>query len=456
MRNKFPGYYKLTDFGLLWKEAVFVLDTSVLLNLYRYPKAAREQTLAALEKLKDRLWIPYHVALEFQRNRLNVIHEQNSEFDAVLQKIGGAYSSIKSLAGLKDRHSLIDPTSFIQSIREAETNFRTELEQLRSEQAQVNEDDPTRAKIDDLLDGKVGEKPSQEAVAAWQDSGKKRYSAKIPPGYMDLDKEKENEKDSSIYTYGGIEYHRIYGDLIIWNQIIDHCKVNNIKKVIFVTNDNKADWWLEVGGKTIGPRPELVEEIGRLAGVTHFHMYRPDAFLTNANEYIGAEITAETIGQVRDISRVRSLLSRLHAVLHDPQLFNAISVWLTVYSPGSELIRFGDSGRYLVRRNGIDFPTEIIDLRHLDSSAAKNLTFDKINYAASVLNIDRWSPLLFFVVVEHADEIASLQRDVESLLEATSASVTVYFAVFAAHGQSELRVPSIASNLQESNAEPAP
>lgn len=38
MKSKFRGYYKPTDeeFDTLWKNAVFVFDTNVLLNLYRY------------------------------------------------------------------------------------------------------------------------------------------------------------------------------------------------------------------------------------------------------------------------------------------------------------------------------------------------------------------------------------------------------------------------------------
>jgi hypothetical protein len=38
MKDIFRGYYKLDDdeFKQLWKKAVFIFDTNVLLNLYRY------------------------------------------------------------------------------------------------------------------------------------------------------------------------------------------------------------------------------------------------------------------------------------------------------------------------------------------------------------------------------------------------------------------------------------
>ena len=50
-----------------------------------------------------------------------------------------------------------------------------------------------------------------------------------------------------------------YGDFIIWKQLIEHA-IDTKKNVIFVTDDEKEDWWEEFNGKTIGPRPELSKE----------------------------------------------------------------------------------------------------------------------------------------------------------------------------------------------------
>ncbi len=59
----------------LWEKAVFIFDTNVLLNLYRYSAKTRTSLLAAFENLKDRIWIPYQVAFEFMRKRCEVIYE---------------------------------------------------------------------------------------------------------------------------------------------------------------------------------------------------------------------------------------------------------------------------------------------------------------------------------------------------------------------------------------------
>ena len=39
MRELFPGYYPITDNdrSVLWEKGIFILDTNVLLKLYRYP-----------------------------------------------------------------------------------------------------------------------------------------------------------------------------------------------------------------------------------------------------------------------------------------------------------------------------------------------------------------------------------------------------------------------------------
>ncbi len=45
MKGIFKGYHQPTEeeFSQLWRNALFVFDTNVLLNLYRYQSATRDQ-----------------------------------------------------------------------------------------------------------------------------------------------------------------------------------------------------------------------------------------------------------------------------------------------------------------------------------------------------------------------------------------------------------------------------
>lgn len=98
MRDRMIGFYRPSDdeFRAIWTKATFVLDANVLLNLYRYPAKARQDLLGALSKLSGRLWLPYHAALEYQRNRLGVIAEQKKRFADVRNLIEETAANLRS------------------------------------------------------------------------------------------------------------------------------------------------------------------------------------------------------------------------------------------------------------------------------------------------------------------------------------------------------------------------
>jgi hypothetical protein len=75
MRKQFPGYYRPTsaDFAQKVKECVFCFDTNVLLNLYRYTPESRENLIKVLQAVKDRVWLPHQVGIEYQRRRIEVL-----------------------------------------------------------------------------------------------------------------------------------------------------------------------------------------------------------------------------------------------------------------------------------------------------------------------------------------------------------------------------------------------
>ena len=311
MKNEFRGFYSLkeNEFKHLWENACFVFDTNVLLNLYRYQESTTEQLIKVLEHLKDRIWIPYHVALEYQRNRLKVIASQNSKFSEVKKVVSKGTSSLKGdldNLNLKKRHSTIEPEGFISDIDAAAKKFLEELDQLEKSHFSVVGEDQIRVRLDSLLDGKIGTKPSdQEEIKKLEKEAEIRFKDKVPPGYMDDDKEKS---DDPVFSYGGLTYQRKYSDFIVWSQLLSHAIEAPVTDLIFITDDNKEDWWLKVkqnGEKTISPRPELMGEIAQKTNVERFHMYSSEGFLKYANEVLSAGVSNEAIEEVRDVARIR-------------------------------------------------------------------------------------------------------------------------------------------------------
>ena len=312
MKGLFPEYTgaQPESYAEVWKQAVFVFDTNVLLNLYRYQTATRDQLLSVLDHLSGQVWVPHHVALEFHRNRQVVIGDQSKRFSEV-RKVVTSYRSelVSDLEKLQlhQRHSLINPDQLLTGVRDLTEGFLKELEQLEGAQQKLTGSDPLLQKIEAVFEGKVGPPPEdQGAVDEIYKEAERRFELQIPPGYLDAVKDKD-EVDS--YASGGILYKRKFGDVLVWKQLLKHLNEEKAKSVVFVTDDNKEDWWRKInsnGPKTIGPRPELIDEARREGGVETFLMYNPEGFLKFSKEFLQAQVSEETLREVRDVSASRA------------------------------------------------------------------------------------------------------------------------------------------------------
>ena len=338
MKGLFPEYSEVSDsvYKRAWKEATFVFDTNVLLNLYRYQAQTREELLTILAQLTDRIWIPHHVALEFQRNRLRVIADQGRRFSDVKNLVEKSRASLVSeieKLQLKKRHSSIDPTAFISGFEELSREFLSNLDGLTEVQQGVTGPDPIRQKLEDLFDGNVGAPPrDQPELEDIYKRAEQRFKFKIPPGFEDRDKDKSGPDE---HLYGSLVYKRKFADFLIWDQLLSHAREAKITSVIFVTDDGKDDWWNRIeaqGPKTIGPRPELINEARVAASIDPFLMYDPEGFLKYARELLSAQVSDSTLSEVRDFSKAQA--ESLLSIDFVHQAETAVSRWLRA--------RFGD------------------------------------------------------------------------------------------------------------------
>lgn len=83
LKEKFREFYFDKEDKNIWEESIIVIDTNVLLNLYRYTKETSDQILELLDKYKENLWMPHHVGLEYHYNRKSVILEQRGSNEKV-------------------------------------------------------------------------------------------------------------------------------------------------------------------------------------------------------------------------------------------------------------------------------------------------------------------------------------------------------------------------------------
>lgn len=305
MKESFKAFYELSEQELseIWSndETIIILDTNILLSLYEYSQSTRNEFFKILKIVKDNIWIPFHVALEYQRGRLYIIRREKTS----LKKFNTKLDSIKDV--VTDEFSIFDFESkhpdlfsieekFRKDICSLVDSFKTEVDKVDETQPCATEYDDIRAELDSLLEGKVGKEPEEAWVLQVAKQGATRYDNKTPPGYMDA------SKDGSSFTYNNIRYERKFGDLIIWKQILKYLKsASSVKNVIFITNDSKDDWCNILDKHNFGARPELKSEMYKETGVGSFMMYSANEFLNAVKKYKSVDVEDKAIEETKHI-----------------------------------------------------------------------------------------------------------------------------------------------------------
>lgn len=305
MKDLFPGYYLYTDdeFKNLWEQGTFILDTNFILDLYRLPQETTKEIWDILKRVSNRLWIPHHVALEYQRNRLNTISTLNKSIDEFDKLIKNIPNNLKSDID-KIRHPEINAETAMTKLNFDLGEIQKYINKIRQTQINVTDIDKIRSNFDSIIQDNIGSSPNQEWLNNIFEEGKERYKHSVPPGYKDQNKNKKGNEDT--FFYGGNKYISKFGDLIIWKQIIDFAKENNLEHIILLTNDSKSDWWNKVDSdkpKTIGPAPNLLKEIKDEAGVNCFWIYKTSGLLKYSQKYFQFSLSPDLVSKTEEFER---------------------------------------------------------------------------------------------------------------------------------------------------------
>ncbi len=256
------------------------------MNLYRYSVETRDEFLRLLESSKNRIWLPHQAAEEYLRNRHSVIGEQEKSYSDTI-------SSLKSLESKFDnarQHPFLEPES-LKKLKEMFDFINQELEQNKAIHTDRITSDEIQERLAVIFDGKIGRPYEIKELEQIFKEGEYRYTQLIPPGYKDATK--------SI-NKGNLQLEcQKYGDLIVWKQVIDYAK-DQQKDIIFVTDDQKEDWWSEFKGKTISARPELIKEFKDSTSRTIL-MYKSDSFILHANKYLNENVSNKIVEEMKQV-----------------------------------------------------------------------------------------------------------------------------------------------------------
>ncbi|HDS3819555.1 TPA: hypothetical protein QIB83_003475 [Morganella morganii subsp. morganii] len=289
MRRIFEGFYDLTldeEKGVFESDkTIFVFDANCFLNLYRCEDETKKDFMAVVDNIKDKLWFPFQVGLEYQRNRLTVISKSLKDLNEMKKSLSEITNGINVFCegdkNIKNKyHELHKKLIELKGdVSERVRLFVKENIDARIERGDyISNPDDVRRWVDTISKGKVSSSFTQEEVNKINKEGEVRYKNKIGPGWMD-----EREKGEGESFFNNIMYKDKFGDLYLWKELLKKANEDDIDNVVFITNDLKEDWWYRIHGKTIGPLEVLKTEITN-QGVKEFKMYNQSTFVIKFSE----------------------------------------------------------------------------------------------------------------------------------------------------------------------------
>ncbi|MDP4490138.1 PIN-like domain-containing protein [Pseudoalteromonas piscicida] len=300
MKDIFAGFYQPSDdeLHLTWNKCTFVFDSNVLLSLYRRPQTEQTEILNAIESVSERVWISYQAALDYQRNLPIVKIIEEKKYLQAIDEIRKLKAKLKQITLPFSSYSSASPIATSLNVGNRSDAFfddlTKEIEALTPLALNDLDNSSLTERIDKLFKGKVGSPPqSQDELNKSYELANTRYKNRMPPGYLDT------TKKATSYSYGGLVYNPIYSDYISWEQIVQYAKIENKEHIIFVTDDVKSDWWHISNGKRVGPRPELVDEIGVKADVSGFHMYDSEQFIESISNYMDSPLSKSLVKKLK-------------------------------------------------------------------------------------------------------------------------------------------------------------
>lgn len=295
MKTHFKEQYALLEEEIkaVWDDCYVVLDANILLNFYRCSKDTSDDVFNILEAIKDKLWIPYQVAWEYFNNRRNVFHENwNAAItikDSFKTYIDRFYQDDK-VKKLLARNPFINTDELKEVISQCIDEVNTVLSKYEQNVTDFTFNDEILDKITKLLDSKVGDDLPEQALLDIYKEGKKRYELRFPPGYKDDTQDKRSQGE-----------RHVYGDLINWQMIINKANEDG-KNIVFVSGDQKEDWWDVWNGAKIRPRTELIKEFHDKTG-KDIVIYNQHSFMQYAKENIVNDTKDASIYEVKEVEK---------------------------------------------------------------------------------------------------------------------------------------------------------
>lgn len=292
LEEEFKGYFNYSEeeYNRIWKDAIIVLDTNILLNFYRYSVNTRNDIFSTLSSISKRLWMPYWVTKEYLKNRYTVVTENATDYDKLINKISKNIEDCLNEIHQKKSDNL-NCKEKVEKILEKSKSSVVKILQDEKKSKKEGINNPQKnniidEKILELFNNSYGSAFSDEEYRKIREEGIRRINNLIPPGYAGKDKKKDEN-----------------GDYYIFYSMINKSKETK-KDIIFITDDVKEDWFNYCDGEKKGGRCELLNEFYKETGRLML-IYSMDGFVSAySKHYSSSKYKESTIKELQHVSRV--------------------------------------------------------------------------------------------------------------------------------------------------------
>lgn len=289
----FAGYASVGEENIesALKSGLVVLDTNALLHLYSFHGQARQDFLDILTKLGSRLFVPHQVMEEFWRNRRQALIDNSRKFKE-REEIGVLWSDFQRKYDRWHRRAVSRAENKSETFTAVEQSVKKLLGEMTAHEEKITTtgvdtptfEDEVLTHLERILEGRVGAMPSPEERREMQIEGERRVKERIPPGYEDKAKADK----------------RSVGDYFVWAQAIREAEsMSPSPDLVFITQDNKEDWWLYPGTEEQRARPELVAEY-RERTQGNLYLLRTVSLLDYGSA-VGIDVSPDTLDQARNV-----------------------------------------------------------------------------------------------------------------------------------------------------------
>ena len=256
-REIYPSPSKSFTFSLksiddIKENALIVLDANVLLLPFTTNVKNVVAIRAVYQRLvqSDQIFLPAQAVREYLDNRAKKLTDIN---EALQKKSTQCFNYVGEHPLLESLEEYKEVLELEAGLKKSIKTYQNKIRETLSAVQAWGWDDPVSRMYHEVLSERVLSDLELDVAEISKDL-ERRNTLKIPPGYKDQNKEQNQA-----------------GDLLIWHEILKLAS-EKAKHVIFVSGDEKTDWWHQSGKSPLYPRFELVDEFRERTSGKSFHI----------------------------------------------------------------------------------------------------------------------------------------------------------------------------------------